>query len=439
MPHGRFAVALVAAALLCIHVPSALASAPANDDFNAATPIEVLPFHTSLDTSGATTAADDHSCAGASGASVWFTFTPTADVMVDADTFGSDYDTTLSAWRGTRGSLTAVACNDDSNGVQSQIGFRASAGVTYFFMAAAYGYAGGNLVLSAVGSDPGPPRPPSNTVFRFTSDPSDYIGQGQTRMFTPADSSFDAGMVNYDNRPSDRQFRARIFPIAGGFWYVNFAAPPGEVLVPGSYPNATRLGFEGAGQPGMDIDGDGRGCNSLTGNFIVKSLSLAPDRSIRLFDATFEQHCEGSTAALRGEILIDNRPPNAPPDCSGVTASPSLLWPPRRAFIPIVLSGATDPDGDSVAYTIDGVTQDEPVRSAGDRTSPDALPGADPGALQLRAERRLRGDGRVYQIRFSVRDERGESCASHTAVAVPRRRHRIAVDSSPPSYDSFAR
>ena len=35
------------------------------------------------------------------------------------DTFGSDYDTVLAVWTGSRGSLTNVACNDDSSGLQS--------------------------------------------------------------------------------------------------------------------------------------------------------------------------------------------------------------------------------------------------------------------------------------------------------------------------------
>jgi hypothetical protein len=438
MPRARFIVALIATALLCFDAPAALAAAPANDDFSAATSIEALPFHTALDSSEATTAPDDPLCAG-NGASLWYSFTPSADVIVDADTFGSDYDTTLSAWRGTRGSLTAVACDDDTNGLQSQIEFRASAGVTYFLMAASYGSRGGNLVLSAAGSDPGPPPPPSRTFFRFRSDPGDLVGQGQTRMFTPADSSFDARMANYDNDPSDRQFRATIRPIAGDYWFVNLAAPPGEALVPGTYPDAVRLGLEEAGQAGMDIYGYG-GCSRLTGSFTVRSLSLASDGSIRLFDATFEQRCEpGFTGALRGRIKIDNRPPNAPPDCSGVTASRSVLWPPRRAFVPVVLSGATDPDGDSVTYAIDDVTQDEAVRSTGDRTSPDARPGADEGAVELRAERSPKGEGRVYQIAFTVRDAEGESCSGQTAVGVPRRPHQIPRDSSPPSYDSSGR
>jgi hypothetical protein len=66
-----------------------------------------------------------------------------------ADTFGSDYDTTLSAWVGARGALQRVACNDDAVHLQSRILFDVSAGVTYFLMAGSFfDSPGGNLTLS---------------------------------------------------------------------------------------------------------------------------------------------------------------------------------------------------------------------------------------------------------------------------------------------------
>ena len=55
--------------------------------------------------------------------------------------------------------------------------------------------------------------------------------------------------------------------------------------------------------------------------------------------------------------------PNRPPDCSAVAATPDRLWPPNHAMRRVLVSGARDPDGDVVATTITGVTQDEPVES----------------------------------------------------------------------------
>jgi hypothetical protein len=56
-------------------------------------------------------------------------------MRLEANTFGSNYDTTLSVYTGTRATLTQLGCNDDSNGsTQSRVRFDATAGTTYYFM-----------------------------------------------------------------------------------------------------------------------------------------------------------------------------------------------------------------------------------------------------------------------------------------------------------------
>jgi hypothetical protein len=138
---------LFAAELLLLS-PAVAQAAPANDDITQATPITALPFTDALDTKEATTAPDDPDCAG-NGQTVWYAFTPAADVFVLADTFGSDYDTTLSVYTGAPGALTQIDCNDDFNGLQSAVLFQATAGTTYFIMAGSCcGNPGGNLLVS---------------------------------------------------------------------------------------------------------------------------------------------------------------------------------------------------------------------------------------------------------------------------------------------------
>jgi hypothetical protein len=123
--------------------------------------------------------------------------------------------------------------------------------------------------------------------------------------------------------------------------------------------------------------------------------------------------------------------PNRPPDCSAVTASRSILWPPNGALRRVEVSGASDPDGDAVSLSITGVTQDEPL---GDR--PDAAATSDHAVVRLRGTRSQRGDGRVYRIAFTASDGTA-SCSGTVKVSVPRNRRKAAVDSAPPSYDSF--
>lgn len=131
---------------------------PTNDDFDDAVVVAELPFDDQIDTSHATTAEDDPDCFG-SGPTVWYQFTPTADMRVEANTFDSDYDTTLSVYTGTRGDLTQIACNDDAAfTLQSRVRFDAEAGETYHLMVGAFfGGPGGNLVFRMLEAPPAPP------------------------------------------------------------------------------------------------------------------------------------------------------------------------------------------------------------------------------------------------------------------------------------------
>ena len=109
-----------------------------------------------------TTASDDPDCSGAGDAhSVWYSFTPSTTVAVIADTFGSDYDTTLWVGTGSAGNFTEVGCNDDTSGgttgLESKVIWDASASTTYYIMAGTCcggGTNGGNLELTVDTSAP---------------------------------------------------------------------------------------------------------------------------------------------------------------------------------------------------------------------------------------------------------------------------------------------
>ena len=121
---------------------------------------------------------------------------------------------------------------------------------------------------------------------------------------------------------------------------------------------------------------------------------------------------------------------------------PSITPPPGSNMAPLSLA-ITDapPVGVSVLtfeITITGATQDEPVNGRGDgNTSPDARRASAGTNVFLRAERSGRENGRVYRIAFAASDGKGGTCDGTATVAVPRDRGKPAVDSAPPSYDSF--
>ncbi len=130
-------------------------SAPpaANDDFDSATVISSLNFNDSIDTSGATTAPDDPNFTCVSGPkynSVWYRYTAAQSEDLVINTFGSAYDTVLAVWTGMRGSLTSVACNDDSGGLQSYLQVPVTQGQTYYIEVAGYISGGGILSLNVL-------------------------------------------------------------------------------------------------------------------------------------------------------------------------------------------------------------------------------------------------------------------------------------------------
>jgi hypothetical protein len=144
------------------------------------------------------------------------------------------------------------------------------------------------------------------SALSFVSDPGDYIGGGQSSTYAPDTASFNA-TASTDHG----QFHLSVTTTGGEWWYFDLAAPVGQELQPGTYSGAARWPFQSSSQPGLSFSGNGRGCNTLTGQFTVLEAKYGPSTYVERFHATFEQHCEGGDAALRGEVTIVNPPPPA--------------------------------------------------------------------------------------------------------------------------------
>jgi hypothetical protein len=157
----RALVAVIAVACPVLVVATAgHAVPPSNDAIGSATAISALPFTDSLSTIEATSAPDDPDCVGGAH-SVWYALTLKKDTNVVADTFGSSFDTTLSAYTGTAGNLTQIACNDDTGSLQSQIQFSAPRRQTIYLMAGSFDSSEGGALTLSVRAEP---RPTPHTV-----------------------------------------------------------------------------------------------------------------------------------------------------------------------------------------------------------------------------------------------------------------------------------
>jgi len=134
---------------------------PTNDDFNAPIVIgDILEYtNTQTDVAEATTASDDpvFSCSSAGKAfqTVWYRYMADATETITVDTIGSNYDTILAVWTGSRGSLVEITCNDDidlGGGIyQSQLVFDAIEGETYFIEVASWESDADTLILNTAG------------------------------------------------------------------------------------------------------------------------------------------------------------------------------------------------------------------------------------------------------------------------------------------------
>jgi uncharacterized delta-60 repeat protein len=142
---------------------------------------------------------------------------------------------------------------------------------------------------------------PLVTSLYLNSQPGDYIGQGQTLGYTQATGQFSV------SRNSDQgisiSYQDAFNPAV--YWYLDFAAPGNAVLTVGQYLNVQRYPFQATSQPGLSVYGEGRGCNTLTGNFTVTDVLYDSAGNVLHFAANFEQHCEGMTPALFGTIQYE--------------------------------------------------------------------------------------------------------------------------------------
>lgn len=161
------------------------------------------------------------------------------------------------------------------------------------------------LAVAAIGCWPGAAgaATPTSASLTMTSDAGDWVGGG--RSYSYADSGFTANS-------NGNWVGISLNAANGDWWYLDFSAPAGQTLAPGTYSGATRYPFQAPTEPGLSVVGNGAGCNTVTGTFTVTEVDFGPNNYLERFGTTFEQHCEGGVPALRGEVHIVNPPAPQP-------------------------------------------------------------------------------------------------------------------------------
>jgi hypothetical protein len=178
-----------------------------NDQCYQALPLTAgIPY--TMSTADAVASADvTPSCRPSTGKTVWFTFTPSLGGLYVISTCGSDFDTVVSVYSGTCGSLAEQACNDDGGyactGGQASTIFLGLPGTTYYIQAGGYNGASGNLkIVAEIPYDEcslppavltaGTPVTINTTEASSTGDPVPgcgyAVGKGVWLTFTPSSS-----------------------------------------------------------------------------------------------------------------------------------------------------------------------------------------------------------------------------------------------------------
>jgi hypothetical protein len=87
----------------------------------------------------------------------------------------------------------------------------------------------------------------------------------------------------------------------------SFSTDSGKRFEVKSYTAAERYGMGSGGHAGIEITGDGHGCNEIVGSFNVTDLQYTPDGKISRFAATFVQRCDDSKASAHGSVDVRSR------------------------------------------------------------------------------------------------------------------------------------
>jgi uncharacterized repeat protein (TIGR01451 family) len=180
-------------------------------------------------------------------------------------------------------------------------------------------------------------------TYHLVSEPGDWVGEGITRTFTPANST-----LYFMRRNSDNGVDFGVVDNASDWlWDVSVTAPHAAVLVPDNYEEALRYPFNSPAKPGLAAFGEWRGCNEVDGRHVVREVVFGTAGEVLRFAADFEQHCDGGPA-LRGYVRYNSdvpvivATPNAAAGADVVTD--------EGATVRLDGSKSSDGDGAIVAY-----------------------------------------------------------------------------------------
>jgi hypothetical protein len=143
------------------------------------------------------------------------------------------------------------------------------------------------------------------------SQPGAWVGQGQNwdlTYSTPADTVWgQVAETLSDGEPATLIFFAN--DASGLDASIEFRTVQlGIGLQPGIYTNAQRTFSESPGHAGLDVSFNGRGYNTIAGDFTITTVEFAPDNTLLAFAATFDETGDNFPQVVSGSITFDEAP-----------------------------------------------------------------------------------------------------------------------------------
>ncbi|MBC1238437.1 DUF4347 domain-containing protein [Nostoc sp. 2RC] len=186
------------------------------------------------------------------------------------------------------------------------------------------------------------------TALTLDSDRGNYIGQSDYYTYSPTPNRISAVRA-YPTNPSKNNAIRISFSGINDWWDLSFAAPFNAPLTAGTtYTGAARFPFQASNQPGLDVSGNGRGYNTLTGEFTVNQITYGSGDEILNFDATFQEYGDGDPASesFKGRIQYRTTPNNL---VAGVLTNDSDI-----ENTPLKATLVSGPNNGSLIFNSDG-------------------------------------------------------------------------------------
>jgi hypothetical protein len=202
---------------------------------------------------------------------------------------------------------------------------------------------------SAAPASAAPAVSTANTVITAFSAPGDYVAKGIS-------NEFDATNATVSGTATTSGINLTVIGgTTGNFWQFKLDPPVGAKFHVGNYPYAVNPALRSAAEAGLDISGEGDGCDNTPNpigplsSIEVRDLATSGSTITRL-DLVYVQYCDASRGALFGEIRIGEAQPR-----DLLVSSSSITWSPtwlggsltapvtirNRGTKPVAISAAT--------------------------------------------------------------------------------------------------